>query len=130
MDLMSMPSCHFPQWTELSELLHHLDSFLHGVIDLPLRGEPPDAEPQRGVGHVVAQAEGPEDVGGLQAGAGAGAPTGDGELLGPMRRLSPSTYSKEMLTIPGYLLSLSPFIWTFSTLDSMPLIKRWLSLSQ
>mmetsp|Transcript_4574 Transcript_4574/g.8007 ORF Transcript_4574/g.8007 Transcript_4574/m.8007 type:complete len:201 (+) Transcript_4574:398-1000(+) len=42
--------------------------------------------------------------------------------LRPMSRDSPSTYSKEMFTIPGYLFSLSPFICTLSILDVIALI--------
>ena len=72
---------HVPQRTHLSQSLHLPDRPLHGVLNLLLRGEPPDTEPDGAVGHVVLRAQGPEHVAGLQRGGGTGRARAEGHVL-------------------------------------------------
>src|SRR3954465_2872333 len=65
---------HLEQRRHLPQPAHLPDHEVGDVVDLLPGGEPADAEPDAAVGQLVADAQRPQDVTRLQAGARAGRP--------------------------------------------------------
>mmetsp|Transcript_6707 Transcript_6707/g.14649 ORF Transcript_6707/g.14649 Transcript_6707/m.14649 type:complete len:368 (-) Transcript_6707:290-1393(-) len=63
---------HLPQRAHLAKPVHVLDAHLDGVVHLRLGREAADAEADRGVRHLLVDAERAEDVRRLERGGGAG----------------------------------------------------------
>ena len=72
---------HLVERGELAEVLDDGDDLVGDVVDLCLGVEAAEAEADGGVSDVVAEAEGLEDVAGLQRGGGAGRAGGDSDVV-------------------------------------------------
>ena len=64
---------HLVEGGELAELDDYVDDLVGDVVDFGFGVEAAEAEADGAVGYVVAEAEGLEDVAGLERGRGAGA---------------------------------------------------------
>src|SRR5262245_41516415 len=72
---------HLPLRAQGSELLHSLDDVLNHPVHFLLGVESSEAEAEAGVGGVVVEADGLEDVAGGEVGGGAGGAGAEGDFL-------------------------------------------------
>lgn len=70
-----------PERTQLAKERHALLHGLENILDLEVRGESPNAEPNARVRALVTVAQGPQDVAGLQRCGRACTARGEGDVL-------------------------------------------------